>query len=139
MTKFRLFLSIMLSAILIITGSPIAFAQDFEEPTSESIICEDENHTHESSIVSPRYVCHICGSSAALVCAGDKVELETGTHWSLRGTCTVSYQCSTSAHICRNPSCAEVLVIYGYHDCVQVHSTCSKGNYNVCTVASDIS
>lgn len=134
MKKFKLLFSVMLSVVLMITISPVAYADDYEISVCEDVV-ELETYLTDDSMMSARYYCQYCDNFAKLKCRGEKLMYDSVPH--LFGTCTVFYYWSTSVHKCE--WCGRELYDYGYHDCEQIHVGCSAGTVNVCPVAGDIS
>lgn len=111
-----------------------------------------EKHNHElcildqmnslSGILSNEYSsrtvtpwCSECSCPYSLKCSRDAQEYARGSH----GNCVVVYLRSRAKWICGG--CKDWQWDYAtsttlqYHDCWQVHQSCSKGQYQVCTVA----
>ena len=75
--------------------------------------------------------CTACGEMCNTVCAMEGVVGDVYTHDTLlTKDCQVTILRSRGATICS--SCGNVNETYGYHDCWEVHTKCSKGQYDVC-------
>jgi len=82
-------------------------------------------------LMTPKYVCINCYWFAYTVCAMEGRMDSTWTHSTLlTRDCKVTLLTSRGAMIC--PTCRTVWEQYGYHWCWEVHTKCSKGNYDIC-------
>lgn len=98
-------------------------------------VCEDNSETLHLNTpdIRPMMSCTACGQYAPIVCAAEAIIYDYGTHkygllWTK--TCEVVYINSRSASIC--DTCYNVVEVFGYHDCWEVHKDCGRGEYDVC-------
>lgn len=102
-------------ALLFITGlmMPMAMATVAAEPEHEEI---------------QRVSCTRCGNLCYTYCYGDRVFYDQGTH----GSCTVTAYKSRGAFQCS--SCGVIQQQQGYHECINVHSSCGRGTVHICVM-----
>lgn len=80
---------------------------------------------------SPRYVCINCNWFCVTVCAAEGVRGDEWDHSTLfTKDCHVTSILSRGAMMC--PTCYTVWEQYDYHYCWEVHTKCSKGQYDIC-------
>lgn len=97
--------------------------------TDEKIVANNAHVVDNAS----RYTCVDCGWFCTTVCFEEDRVYATSTH----GSCEVDYLRSTGAEKCLE--CGKVWVRYGYRDCWEIHKSCRKGDYDVCTMNTKIS
>lgn len=103
-------------------GNPNA---DLDAPIDWKLVVGAENS------IAPRYMCLNCNWFCYTVCAGEAYNAGTYTHSTLfTKDCKVTYFKSRGAMMC--PYCYRAWEQYGYHDCWEAHTKCSKGQYDVC-------
>ena len=152
----RLFLTMLFTTILVIISTIVSMASSipndiidhsYETKKINNIIkcmngeehdhgvCEDNSEILHINIpdISPMMTCSQCGDSAPIVCAAEEIHYDSGTHkygflWT--ETCNVAYLNSRSASI--SIACYNIVEVFGYHDCWEIHQNCSKGKYHVC-------
>lgn len=78
--------------------------------------------------------CGVCsGGVTHTYCYNSFSYYETGTHWTLSGTCTVNYYMNMTYEYCEN--CHNIEFYDGRHDCLQVHTICYESRnheYDTC-------
>lgn len=114
--------SLILCAVLVFSLATISFAD-----------APDDSH---DDLIMPHGPCSQCGSFGLDYFCQEKVaKTDTGTHTYAFGTkqCTVTYYYCYSDWMCWNCKYMARPNI-GPHLCAEVHSSCSKGVYHVCTV-----
>lgn len=78
-----------------------------------------------------RYMCVDCNWFCQTVCAAEGIIDEEWDHSTLlTPDCHVTSIISRGAMMC--PTCYTVYEVYDYHYCWEVHTKCSKGQYDVC-------
>ena len=85
--------------------------------------------------ILPRWMCSNCWTSTPMrqMCAANRNYLGEGTHaygllW--QKTCTFKVYSSKGAHVCFE--CGAIEWFDGEHYCLEIHSECGLGNYNIC-------
>lgn len=127
-------LAVAMLMIVAIFMSMNALALDVSENPSATVYSQDETR------ISPRIGCSVCTIGMCFsLCFGDLTLDDTSTHtydwWSK--TCTVGYYTSTGAYQC--DTCGHIRPLdyvdeFGdQHLCKEIHSSCGRGTYNVCT------
>lgn len=155
----KLLLSILLSITLMTVMSPTLFAQELTDfftyyneikeeeqrrineitnsPNSEEWIGVVTENLPLDTMISTYPLCTNCDWFTVTVCAGECTLLEEGYHsWFLginKDYCYVHYYGSRGAEMC--PTCYKILWIYDTHYCIQMHDTCSKGEYDICPMS----
>lgn len=123
----RLFSILMTTAIVLSMGLFPASAAEVTNHNCEACSAEET--------VSPRYngSCGYCSGGVTYHYCLDTYNIyDTGTHSTLRGTCTVKYYRNQSFMWCSN--CGHKSYFSGTHDCAERHSICSYGGDNVYTI-----
>lgn len=84
--------------------------------------------------ISPRWLCRNCGWMCQTVCAADAlVSNKTYYHDTLfTKDCKITIIKSRGAWVC--DFCYSIDEWFDYHVCWEIHSKCSKGKYDVCTM-----
>ena len=81
--------------------------------------------------VSSRDFCVNCRVACVTVCAAEGVMGDVWYHSTLfTQDCKVTQIKSRGGLMC--PVCHNVLDVFDYHDCWEIHTKCSKGNYDIC-------
>lgn len=131
----------ILLILVLSTVSMYSLASEISEPI-KAVDAENISATKDEKIAANsvdaadntmRYTCVDCGWFCTTVCYEEEQVYATGTH----GSCEVDYVRSTGAEKCLE--CGKVWVRYGYHDCREIHKSCRKGDYDVCTMSTRIS
>lgn len=127
-------------ALFLIGGKLVANASELKEPdkTRESGVlnelAEGNNiQTRDEYTLTPHIhgTCVVCSNFCFTVCAAEGVVGDTWTHSTIfTKDCNVTQLRSRAASICG--TCGNVNEQYGYHDCWEAHTKCSKGQYDVC-------
>lgn len=100
--------------------------------TSSSVFAASTVQPHQSDFPQPRALCSFCGNTAYITCWGDKTRDYRSTHsYGLGKTCTFTSYVSRSSLHCY--FCNQNSEIYGNHECWEVHASCGKEYYRVCT------
>ncbi len=80
----------------------------------------------------PRALCSYCGNTAYITCWGDKTRNYVSTHtYGWFETCTYTGYVSRSSLHCY--FCGQNSETYGNHECWEVHGSCGKEYYMICT------
>ena len=126
MKTLKMSIVMLLSLVLVITFSPIAYAQNVENITFETV-SHMEEHYSEESLISPRFSCMYCETETKVWCRGEELMLsERDSHAIPQGgTCTVFNYISTSCQKC--PRCHAEGESYQFHRCKEIHVGCGAG------------
>lgn len=91
----------------------------------------NEVYTVRADNIQPYQNCVDCGTLTIPQCLKQNIYSYT-TSCKRSSSCSVKVYKSRSAEICRN--CGKYVAYYSYHECVEVHSSCSKGTVSTCTI-----
>jgi len=162
MKKTRLFVSLLTAIVISVSMLPTALAHDLTEfYENYSCIVEEQQRRIQEITQSPNSkdwlgvvvenlplnnavsfypTCLDCSWFTVSVCAGEATLYDEGYHRGFLGLfetdCYAYYFSSRGAEMC--PTCYKVLWVYDGHFCKEVHSKCSKGEYDTCPFDSEI-
>lgn len=81
--------------------------------------------------IQPRIACGYCNKDCKLACLQNRTyKYTTPCTWS--ASCSVRVYMSEAASICNQ--CARFVEYYGAHECLERHSTCHRGDKDICTI-----
>ena len=131
MRNLKLVTSILLILVLVGNMCAIACAHDIQ---GDDAICDDSDVVISPEVVGePRMYgnCSTCGEFTVLMCVDESEFFSTRTHFSLKGTCTMTIYRSTGYRYCI--FCDKIFERYDPHLCWEFHSTCALYPlYNTC-------
>lgn len=157
MKKLKVILAVAMVIVLSLTMTVSVYAQDIsdfleaydaileEEQRRIDEICQSENSEQWLNVVvenlpldtnvSTYPQCNNCNLTTYAVCAGEATLVDQGYHMGgflglVETDCYTYYYASRGAEMCIN--CGRVLWTYDQHDCLEVHTKCSKGRYSTC-------
>lgn len=149
MKKTKSILSLLAIVLLTCTVTLTVFAQNVPivdtssiekqklEQISTSTTLSSSSKSTDTNLVATPYVllmtCTNCGEFAPNVCYQQAIYYDEGPCYILDiipTSCTVKYVVSGGAAKCLH--CGTIVEEYGQHLCWELHSSCSKGHYDVC-------
>lgn len=148
---------VLIVVMLLTTMMSVVYAESElkSQPTVQSSFEDmlEENHRREKLIIaaiengdeipefdliqipegnSARWICVKCESLIGSTCFADASKIEQGTHTSWGKECRRTLIYSRGGYVCQY--CSNITTISGYHWCWDVHTTCSIGTQDVCTM-----